>query len=597
MGGSGGGSSMGGMMNEMMGEGHGRSAPRPLYPTLLGLPALDAAERHRLASEADARIHQGLALIARGSAAARPNSAPAELEAAEQLFRDGLSLVESGTAAKAALVEGSGSPRVALDWFRAEMNLPRDVDEESGGALFWGFGPMHLFFMALLALIAIGLLALQALRLHRVRELVRARTGSGEEIAPLPSSSRAGAAIPSPASLEPAASGPIKTAPESGVPIVSSAARRPRAWSGDLRVAQIVQETPTVETFRLVETSSDRLPFDFLPGQFLQVEVVPEDGKSVRRSYTIASSPTQRAYVELTVKREEQGIVSSYLHDSVKVGDLIKVSGPFGSFSFTGSDADSIVLIAGGVGITPMMSVLRYLTDTAWPGEIFFLYGANSTEEFVFREEIERLERQDPKLHVLATMARSPGTVWLGPEGVITKDLLERAVPDLGSRRIHLCGPPPMMSAIKVMLRELGVPDAQVHSEAFGPASLPADNAPEAVTSAPVEASTATPPASQPRRSRSKAAPAVAASTVTFSISGVSAALPADQSVLEAAEGAGVEIPFQCRVGECGVCVTRLLEGQVSMAVETGLDPADKAQGYVLACQAKTAGGPLVVEA
>ncbi len=582
--GPGGRGSMGGMMGEMMGEGHGRAAPKQLYPTLLGLPNLAAADRHRLAREADARIHQGLALIAQGSAAARPNATPAELEEAGQRFRDGLSLFQSGTAAKAALSQRAGSQRVALDWFRAEMNLPGGADHEGGEALFWGFGPMHLFFMALLALIAIGLLALQAFRLHRVRELVSARKGSVGEIASSPSSPSAGAAVPSPATSAPAAIG-------------GSAARRPKAWSGDLRVAQIVQETPTVETFRLVETSSDRLPFDFLPGQFLQVEVEPDGGRPVRRSYTIASSPTQRAYVEITVKREEQGIVSCYLHDNAKVGDLIKVSGPFGSFTFTGSDADSIVLIAGGVGITPMMSVLRYLTDTAWPGEIFFLYGANSTEEFVFRDEIERLERQDPKLHVLATMARSPGTVWLGPEGVITKDLLTRAVPDLGRRRIHLCGPPPMMASIKLMLKELGVPDAQVHSEAFGPASLPADNAPEAVTGAPVETSTAAEPAPPPKRSRSQAAAEVAAATVTFSISGISAALPADQSLLEAAEGAGVEIPFQCRVGECGVCVTRLLEGQVSMAVETGLDPADKAQGYVLACQAKTTGGPLVVEA
>jgi len=144
----------------------------------------------------------------------------------------------------------------------------------------------------------------------------------------------------------------------------------------------------------LADPGTDRLPFDVLPGQFLQVEVTPESGKTARRSYTIASSPTQRAYVELTVKREEQGAVSKYLHDQLTVGDLLKVAGPFGEFTFTGTDAESIVLIAGGVGITPMMSVLRYLTDIAWPGQIFFLYGARSTEEFVFRDELERLEHE-----------------------------------------------------------------------------------------------------------------------------------------------------------------------------------------------------------
>jgi ferredoxin len=90
---------------------------------------------------------------------------------------------------------------------------------------------------------------------------------------------------------------------------------------------------------------------------------------------------------------------------------------------------------------------------------------------------------------------------------------------------------------------------------------------------------------------------AVAETSITFSVSGVSAALPADQTVLEAAEGAGVEIPYSCRSGECGVCVTKLLDGDVTMAVESGLAPSDKAEGYILACQAKSTGKPLVVEA
>ena len=298
----------------------------------------------------------------------------------------------------------------------------------------------------------------------------------------------------------------------------------------------------------------------------------------------------------MTVKREELGAVSRYLHDQVSVGEQLKVMGPYGSFTFTGSDADSIVLIAGGVGITPMMSVLRYLTDTAWPGEIFFVYGARSTEEFIFREELEQLERRHAKLHVFASMQRTPGTVWLGPEGPITGDLLEAAVPDIASRRVHLCGPPAMMAAMKRILGELGVPDAQIHSEAFGPASLPDEHAPGAVSildpAAPLPPGMSGLAAPQPAGT-SEVAPA----TVTFSVSGVSAALPADQTVLEAAEGAGVEIPYSCRIGECGVCVTRLLEGEVTMAVESGLDPSDQAEGYILACQAKSTGVPLVVEA
>lgn len=293
--------------------------------------------------------------------------------------------------------------------------------------------------------------------------------------------------------------------------------------------------------------------------------------------------------MELTVKREEQGIVSRYLHDVLKVGDLLKVTGPFGDFTFTGTNAESIVLIAGGVGITPMMSVLRYLTDTAWPGEIFFVYGARSTEEFVFREELERLERRFPKLHVLATMQRAPGTVWLGPEGPITREMLRDAVPEIARRRVHLCGPSGMMAAMRKELDELGVPETQLYTEAFGPASLPAD--PETLEIAPA------PGPADPGKVPSAGPNAIAQTTITFSVAGVSAPLPADQTVLEAAEAAGVEIPYACRVGTCGACVTKLLAGEVVMDVEAGLAPEDKANGFVLACQAKSTGQALVVEA
>lgn len=592
-------SGMGGMGEIMGGEMEGERPAAPFFSRLIALPDLDSAQRHQLAREANDRVHRGLQLIEQGSGQARDTARSSDSAEAVRAIREGLALYQSGIAAQEAL-NGSSPQTAAVDWFRDQTSvaaLPHDDNQE---ALF-GLSPGHLLLMSFLTLVSLVFLALQYLRWRRVRELAATASSSGAE--PLASSSEASErraiVVPPPEPPAPrpagAAVAPASALEASNSPAPGGAAlRRPKPWSGELRVAQIFRETPSVATFRLVEPSSDRLPFDFLPGQFLQVEVDNGEEPRSRRSYTIASSPTQRGYVELTVKREELGAVSRHLHDRVKVGDPLKVMGPYGSFTFTGSDADSIVLIAGGVGITPMMSVLRYLTDTAWPGEIFFVYGARSTEEFIFRGELEQLERRHEKLHVFASMQRAPGTVWLGPEGPITGDLLRAAVPDIAKRRVHLCGPPGMMAAMKQILSELGVPEAQVHSEAFGPASLPGENAPGAV-------STLDPAAPAPSATPDPAAPrtglAVAPATVTFSVSGISAALPADQTVLEAAEGAGVEIPYSCRIGECGVCVTRLLEGNVTMAVESGLDPADKAQGYILACQAKSTGVPLVVEA
>jgi len=581
---SGGMSSMSSMMQDMMGgegEHGGRDRRGPFFTRLLAYPTLSSAERQALASTANQRIVDGLALINAGNAAAMHAPTPqARLDAASQL-REGLDLLKGGAAAQAALEGEDQAPVAAQNWFREQLGIAAPTHQS--GWQWFGVSPSHLLLMLFLGLVSASLIVLQVLRLRRVRKLVGTpNSASGRAAGAAGSGLLTTSAQPevTSAPASPEASGKAVAEPTVSL-------RPSKRWSGQLKVVQIVRETPTVQTFRLADPGADRLPFDFRPGQFLQVEVTPEAGKTARRSYTIASSPTQRAYAELTVKREEQGAVSKYLHDKLAVGDLLKVTGPFGEFTFTGTDAESIVLIAGGVGITPMMSVLRYLTDIAWPGQIFFLYGARSTEEFVFRDELERLERRFANLHVMAAMQRSAGTVWLGPEGPITQEMLRSAVPDIAKRRVHLCGPPGMMAAMRKQLAELGVPEAQLHTEAFGPASLPADAAEIEIKEAPAVAKS--------KRAGSK--PGVAPTTVTFSISGVSAPLATNETVLEAAEEAGVEIPFACRVGECGVCVTKLLAGEVKMDVETGLAPEDKEKGYVLACQAKSTGQPLVVEA
>ena len=132
------------------------------------------------------------------------------------------------------------------------------------------------------------------------------------------------------------------------------------------------------------------------------------------------------------------------------------------------------MLIGGGVGLTPLMSVIRYLTDRGWPQDIYLLYCCRSTEDFVFREELEHLQRRHANLHVVATMTRAEGTTWMGPTGRLTKELLVQTVPDLPSRWIHLCGPPAMMDALRAILLDLGVPRGRIKTEAFGPVTAAA---------------------------------------------------------------------------------------------------------------------------
>jgi ferredoxin-NADP reductase len=285
----------------------------------------------------------------------------------------------------------------------------------------------------------------------------------------------------------------------------------------------------------------------------------------MNRSYSISSSPTQREYVELTVRREPRGAVSRHIDDLLKVGDQIEAGGPVGRFTFTGIEADSIVLIAGGVGITPMMSIIRYLTERSWSGDIYFIYTCRTPADFIFADEVAALQRLNPKLRVAVTISSAEGTDWKGHRGRVTKEWLTQTVPDLASRTTHLCGPPAMMDAIKAIFTELAIPPDRLKTEAFGtPRPAPAAAGTTAKPTAP-----ATGP------------------LVTFSKNNKSARIHIDQTILELSEELAIGIEFSCRVGTCGVCKVKMTSGEVEMAVEDALEPDDKANSIILACQAK----------
>ena len=588
---------MGGM-GEMMGQMMKQPA-KQFYPSLMNMPTLTPEAHQYLEREAQQSLATGAQSIGSGQTELHHAMAQKDAVAIQKAaagVREGLLQAESGAAALRALSEGQEPRQFALTWFKGQMSLP--VKDWMSGDGLWGLSWYHLTMMAFLVAFLLGAVLIHYARLRSISKLVQRLTptpaGSSAPVAPTAS------APPSSSAAPPApAQAPVVAAATS---TPASAPKRP--WSGPLRVAAIFEETPNVKTFRFVGTDAGAIPFTFIPGQFLTFSA-EVDGKPIRRSYTIASSPTQHHYVEITVKREEQGAESRYLHDHVAIGDRIEVSGPSGVFTFTSTEAASIVLIGGGVGITPLMCIIRYLTDRAFPGDIFFLYAARTPQDFIFREELDYLVKRHRNLHVSATMARAEGTSWTGTVGYISKEFVAHAVPDIARRRVHVCGPPPMMEAVKAQLLELGVARGKIKTEAFGPAlgAAPAPAAtpgPPALTAVPAPAPAISEGAPTPATpaAATKAAPAIPSAQVEvqFSKSGKTGPLAPDQSVLEAAEAIGVAIDFSCRVGTCGTCVVPLLKGAVTMAVEEGLPPADKARGIILACQAKSAGA-LVVDA
>ncbi|MBA3820758.1 MAG: ferric reductase-like transmembrane domain-containing protein, partial [Deltaproteobacteria bacterium] len=247
----------------------------------------------------------------------------------------------------------------------------------------------------------------------------------------------------------------------------SAAQKRRPFWSGELRVARIFQETPDVKTFRLVAPDGGPLPFAHTPGQYLNLALTI-GGTRVNRSYTIASSPTRAAYCEISVKRAADGYASAHLHDTLVEGSLLKVSAPAGRFGFIGHEAERVVLIAGGVGITPMMAVVRSLTDRCWTGDIYLLFSVRRRAEIIFERELAALQERFPRLHVQISLTGDPDVAWDGARGHLTRARLEALVPDLRGGPILLCGPTPMMTAMRrLLVDELGIPDAEVLEEAF----------------------------------------------------------------------------------------------------------------------------------
>ncbi|MBL8879201.1 MAG: 2Fe-2S iron-sulfur cluster binding domain-containing protein [Phycisphaerales bacterium] len=553
-------------MGEMM-RGMGAPPRKELYPSLMELPELSPEKRDELQRTAHEQMKSGADLMAQGLdrlVQTAPTTDFAMMQTALVQVREGLAQFDSGLAAHRALAEGRSRQRVALDWFKSQMNLtapPSHMERAGPLGLSWS----HLFVMTLLIAFALVMIAMYFFKMRRASELLQRLIGPA---APVPAVALARSssitAAPPPTSKVVAK----QPAPAPGGTAAAQLEPAATAWGGSLRVANVFAETPSVKTFRLVNPAGGSIPFTFLPGQFLTLAVALA-GKTVKRSYTMASSAAQRDNVEITVKREDKGVVSRYLHDRVAAGDLLQISAPSGYFTFTGAEADSVVLVGGGVGITPLMSIVRALTDRGWNKDIYLLYACRTTQDFVFREELERLQRRHANLHVVATMTRAEGTVWMGAKGRLTRELIVESVPDIAKRRVHLCGPPPMMDAMRAILLEAGVPGDQIKTEAFGPAERKEIRQP-AVQAKMVEAAPET------------------TATVTFTISAKAAPLPLETTVLEAAEHVGVSIDNSCRAGTCGTCKVKLLKGSVTMAIEDALTPEEKTRGIILACQAKS---------
>ena len=328
-------------------------------------------------------------------------------------------------------------------------------------------------------------------------------------------------------------------------------------WNGKqtpLVVVEILQETHDVTTYRFQGKTLCR--FQYLPGQFctLHLEI---DGKPVKRSYTISSTPTRPFNLEITVKRVPGGLVSNWLPDNVRVGDEIIVDGPRGSFCMRpGEIPKKVLLIGAGSGVTPCMSMARYLYDLAADVDVQFLNCVRSPDDIIYDTEINMItSRSQNFAPVLIAASRGSGD-WSGLCGRINTQMLQQSVPDLAERTIYMCGPAGFMDAVRNILGELGYDMAKLHTESFGGGPRPV------------------------------VVPAANARAVEIEFAGAGKAVVSDGAtpLLDVAEDHDIEIDYSCRSGSCGDCRCRLLSGTVSMEGADALTDEERDEGWVLTC-------------
>lgn len=382
------------------------------------------------------------------------------------------------------------------------------------------------------------------------------------------------------------------SAPAPPAQAASTRSRPELAWEGwrEFRVARrSFEDTAGTQcSFYLEPVDGQPLP-PFRPGQFLtfslDLATSGAGGEPARRAITRCYSLSDRpdpAHYRVTIKRVPAppdhpewlpGLSSNHFHDHIRAGDVLRVKAPSGHFFIDPDPSVPAVLIGGGIGITPMISMLRWCVANQPQRLVHLYYGLRNSDEHAFKSTLEQLAAAHPALRLHVVYSRPLAADLAGRDhrhpGHVDLELLRRTLPH-GRHQFYVCGPPAMMQTLVPALAEWGVPVADIHFEAFGPASVQLPGALE------------------------PAAPVVSGIEVKFQRSGRTLAWDGrDASLLDFAERHGIAVESGCRSGGCGSCETRLLDG----SVQYGHPPDhDVAAGHCLLCVGRPA-SPLVLEA
>lgn len=360
------------------------------------------------------------------------------------------------------------------------------------------------------------------------------------------------------------------------------------SWNGKrkFQIARRVFENQTKDicSFYLVPHDQRPLP-PFRPGQFLTFELaIPGQSKPVVRCYSLSDGAHVRDYYRVSIKKlgpppkappgTPPGLSSNYFHDNLTEGSIVEVMAPAGEFYLDEESQRPVVLIGGGVGLTPVVSMLNSLVGRNSNREIWFFYGVRFRAEHAMYDHLQQIDRDHPNVHLVVCYSSPSETCREGEDythkGFVSVDLMKSLLPS-NNFEFYICGPPPMMEMVTRDLQNWGVPETDIHFEAFGPATVKKTQ--------------------EPPKGDAAAAQAI---PVVFSRSNKTLEwTPAAGTLLEFGEANGIKMNCGCRSGSCGTCLTAVKEGEISYIHKPGKAPE---AGSCLVC-ISTPKGRVVLDA
>jgi ring-1,2-phenylacetyl-CoA epoxidase subunit PaaE len=353
----------------------------------------------------------------------------------------------------------------------------------------------------------------------------------------------------------------------------------------NLKVVDITQETADAITLHFEHPEKQAIPYK--SGQFLTL-ILPINGKNVRRAYSLCSAPHEGSRLSVTVKRVSDGLMSNYLPDNVKVGDMMEVMAPIGNFCLEpqAGATRTVVLLGGGSGITPLMSIAKTVLKNETNSKVLLLYGNRDEDATIFKKAFDQMEAgSNGRLKVVHVFNQPKDAAYpqtqIGhlDKGKIISLLQTQGVTNLLDTEYYICGPEPMMEGAKEALTELRVPKEKVHKESF-------------------VASTAQPVDTEGVVGGEETDGTIKTQTVKIIYEGkeYSVTVEPNQTILEAGLDQDIDLPYSCQAGLCTACRGKCLSGKVHMDEREGLSDKEMQEGYVLNCVGHPLTSDVVIE-